>query len=131
VESRRSRIELDEAGRRALMDEACTLVLGTVGPDGRPHLVPMWLAFGDDGRPCSPPTRAPRRFATSSATTALLEAGESYGELRGIAIDGRAELIASPEAARPARQAPKRVVIRIHPKRARSWNHHRLGAATG
>jgi PPOX class probable F420-dependent enzyme len=155
VASRRARIELDEAGRRALMDEARTLVLGTVGPDGRPHLVPMWFVLDDEGRPCCTSyarAQKVRNIERDDRVTALVEAGEGYDELRGIAIDGRAELIAgdpertravmeaigrrygaaaSPEAARPARQAPKRVVIRIHPERVRSWDHRRLGAASG
>ena len=152
---RRARIELDEAGQRALLAEARTLVLGTVGPDGRPHLVPMWFVLDDDGLPCCTSyarAQKVRNIERDPRVTALVEAGESYGELHGVAIDGRAELIAgdaertravmeaiglrhgagaSPDAARPTRQAPKRIVLRIHPERVRSWDHRRLGAGSG
>ncbi len=153
--SRRARIELDEAGRSALWDEARTLVLGTVGPDGRPHLVPMWFVLDDEGLPCCTSygrAQKVRNLERDPRVTVLVEAGQSYGELRGLAIEGRCELIAgdaertravmeaigrrygadaSPEASRPARQAPKRVVLRIHPERVRSWDHRRLGGGAG
>lgn len=153
--SRRARIELDEAGQRALLAEARTLVLGTVGPDGRPHLVPMWFVLDDDGLLCCTSyarAQKVRNIERDPRVTALVEAGERYGELRGVAIEGRAELIAgdpertrtimeaigrrdgadaSPETARPARQASKRIVLRIHAERVRSWDHRRLGAGGG
>lgn len=149
--SRRSRIELDESGRRALLEEARTLVLGTIGPNGSPHVVPMWFVLDDDGLLCCTSyarAQKVRNIERDPRVTALIEAGESYGELRGIVIDGRCELIAgdaehthtvieaigqryganaSPEAGRSTRQVPKRVVLRIHPERVRSWDHRRLG----
>ena len=150
--SRRSQIELDESGRRALLDEARTLVLGTILPDGRPHVVPMWFVLDAEGLPLLTsyaPSQKVKNIRRDPRVTALVEAGSSYGELRGIIIDGRCEIIegdrertravmeaigrrygaeASPEAARPARQSPKRVVLRLHPERFRSWDHRLLGA---
>ena len=150
--SRRGALELDEGGRRELLEGARTLVLATIGPDGRPHVVPMWFVLDSAGLPLLTSYARSQKVLNirrDPRVTALVEAGSSYGELRGAVIDGRCELIegdaertravmeaigrrygadASPEAARPARQAPKRVVLRIHPERVRSWDHRLLGA---
>ena len=150
--SRRPRLELDASGRRALLEGARTLVLGTILPDGRPHVVPMWFVLDAEGLPLLTSyarSQKVQNIRRDPRVTALVEGGASYGELRGVVIDGRCELIegdpertravmeaigrrygagASPEAARPARQAPKRVVLRLHPERFRSWDHRLLGA---
>ena len=149
--SRRSDIALDESGRRALLEEARTLVLGTIGRDGRPHVVPMWFVLDAEGLPLITSyarSQKVQNIRRDPRVTALVEVGTGYGELRGVVIDGRCELIegdperaravmeaigrrygadASPEAARPARQAPKRIVLRIHAERYRSWDHRLTG----
>lgn len=77
------------------------------------------------------------------------EAGESYGELRGVSIQGTAEIVdAEPElsrlmavlmahhfpersaedrAAMTAQMVRKRVVVRVRPERVMSWDHRKLG----
>ena len=81
--------------------------------------------------------------------TALAETGHEYDEVRGLSIDGRAEVIRDPHVtmrtlqlvgahtngqprpaptpdAEPPPIAYKRVTVRIHPGRIRSWDHRKL-----
>jgi general stress protein 26 len=83
--------------------------------------------------------------------TLLIETGHEYTELRGVQIEAEAELIrdldrivdfakeltvrysegidsVEGDAAEGLKaQAPKRVVIRFHPRRVASWDHRKLG----
>jgi hypothetical protein len=77
----------------------------------------------------------------------MLESGIAYNELKGLVVEGDAEMDTSFEATLDVmarvtgkytnlegdpgegtrRMAAKRVVIRIHPKNVRSWDHSKLG----
>lgn len=82
--------------------------------------------------------------------TVLAEAGEDYTELRGVSLDCTAEIVRDPPAvlelgrvlharnagAAPGRgtaaedglraQAAKRIGLRLHVERVRSWDHRKL-----
>jgi nitroimidazol reductase NimA-like FMN-containing flavoprotein (pyridoxamine 5'-phosphate oxidase superfamily) len=76
----------------------------------------------------------------------MVETGDSYAELRGVmirgrceilegedalkaAFEGRAEAQSRPSPVQPGAQAsaPKRVVLKIVPEKAISWDHRKLG----
>jgi general stress protein 26 len=76
----------------------------------------------------------------------MMEAGDAYGELRGVMIRGhceiledlaavqaafasRAEAQADPAPVQPGAvaSAPKRVVLKIVPEKIVSWDHRKLG----
>ena len=74
----------------------------------------------------------------------MVETGGAYAELKGVMVRGDCELIEEPErvaevlhwlgegrtAARPAgatRSAPKRVALKIIPRKTTSWDHSKLG----
>ena len=80
--------------------------------------------------------------------TVMIEDGQSYNTLRGVSIDGNAEIVDDPETIlrvgisvweryygpytedqRPMVDAlmNKRVVVRVIPTRTRSWDHRKLG----
>lgn len=149
--SQRERIRMTDGEVAEFLATEKTLQVASIGPDGTPHLVPMWFAV-IDGR------IAFWSFAKSQKTvnlrrdpriTVLLEAGETYGELRGVSITGRAELvddydtIFSVGAAVYARyqgggtltgelragveaQARKRVAVFVTPEKTASWDHRKL-----
>lgn len=152
--SQRNSIELSEDDQRELLATARTLQVASLGVTGWPHLVPMWFAVDDDG------LIAFTTYGTSQKVvnlerdpriTVLLETGEAYNQLRGIAIEGDAEIVRDPAitfhtraligaknegAPRPSMPAPgtefpswasKRVTIRVHPRRTRSWDHRKIG----
>ena len=151
--NRRSQITLSDEDQRTLLAEARTLYIASVNPDGRPHLVPMWFGIDDDGLIAFTTygtSQKVRNLERDPRITVLVDAGDVYTELRGVAIDGRAEIIRDDAVTartgalvgahhagrpRPPQEAgdgspprpTKRVTIRVHPERVRSWDHRRLG----
>ena len=81
--------EIDE-----LLAGARTATMATVGPDGQPHLVAMWFSI-IDGDICFE-TKAKSQKATNlrrdPRISVLVEDGQTYEELRGVSIEGRAEV---------------------------------------
>ena len=82
----------------AFLDSQRTLLLVTLRPDGSPVAHPMWFArVGDavyvntrrDSLKWKNASRDPR-------VCAVVEAGESYFELRGVRIEGHAESVSDP-----------------------------------
>src|SRR5205807_2694844 len=71
----------------------------------------------------------------------MVETGDSYAELRGVMVRGHCEIIDNPEAAKATfafrakgrdtraatpgalASAPKRVVLKVLPRRVPSWDH--------
>jgi hypothetical protein len=74
----------------------------------------------------------------------MVETGDSYSELRGVMVRGHCEIIEDPEAVKAtfalraegqdtraptpaaAASAPKRVVLKVLPRRVISWDHRKL-----
>ncbi len=136
-----------------------TMTVASLGPDGQPHLVAMWFAVLD-GDICFE-TKAKSQKAVNlrrdPRISCLAEDGDVYENLRGVAIEGRAEVSDDPgllwrigvgiweryygpyrDELRPAVEAMlrKRVAVRVRATRVRSWDHRKLGlpssgAATG
>lgn len=124
--------------------------LGTVGPQGQIHLVGMWYAvLGEEiwfeTKKKAQKTLNARRDPRCSF---LVEAGHTYDQLRGVAIEGRAEVVEDEdvvwrvcvdifercngpytEEMRPLVElmAHNRAAIRLVPERIRSWDHRKLG----
>ncbi len=134
-----------------------TLQVATQGPDGFPHLAPMWF-FLDGGKV------AFRSFTKSQKIvnlqrdprlTVLAEAGLAYSELQGVMIKGEAQLVTerdrvlamygalaarypmvgdapvdlAPDALEVAfgRYAEKNTGVIVHPVKVVSWDHTKLG----
>ena len=152
--SRRSEITMSDAERQRFFDEERVLTCATIGPSGRPHLMPLW--YVRDGLTLVTWTfgksQKVRNLERDPRATVQIEAGrDRYGELRGamlecdVAIERDPARIAEaglrlmaryagadtgPEAReRVAKQATKRVVLRFTPTRIVSWDHRKLGGA--
>lgn len=149
----RDRIRLTEAEQDELIEGAQTLQIASILPDGRPHLVPMWFARDDDGLlifSTYGSSQKIKNLERDPRITALAETGGAYNEVRGLSIEGTAEVIRDPHVttrtlqlvgartsgnprpeadpgAEPPPVAYKRVTVRIHPERVRSWDHRKLG----
>jgi PPOX class probable F420-dependent enzyme len=128
------------------------LNVATIGPSGHPHVVAMWYALveGDIVFWTFAKSQKIANLRRDAKITGLVEAGDSYEELRGVEIVGTAKLIedyetaleigrtvakryngdvaTSPQAVEfLAQQARKRIGIRIEPERFVSWDHRKLG----
>lgn len=147
--SRRSHVAMTQDEIAALLSEGRTLVLGSHGPRGTIHMVPVWYVVLD-GVVWSwtyARSQKARNLAREATASGLVELGDRYDELRGVLIEGRAVLsddpvlvrrvgegllaryeLGSAEAAEAMRRsASKRVAIRLEPERIVSWDHRKLG----
>lgn len=110
--TRRDQIRMTAAELRAFARERRIVQVATVGPAGRPHLVPLWFFVPDDGQPprdpdaVAAPDDAPVlhgwTFAKSQKAVNLrrdpratisLDDGVAYEELRGATMECDVELI--------------------------------------
>ena len=151
--NRRKMIEMDEGEIQAFLDEERVTTVGTFGPRGWPHLMPLWYVVRG-GRIWAwtfTKSQKIRNLERDSRATVLVEAGDEYSELRGVQMETEAvfhrdpdvvvgfaeELVAryappgvepTPDATEAFRkQAPKRTVIEFRPVRIVSWDHRKLG----
>ena len=147
--SQRERIRMTDEEVAEFLAIEKTLQVASIGPDGAPHLVPMWFAL-IDGRVAMWTYAKSQKAANlrrDPRLTCLVEAGEQYGELRGVSIVGRAELSDHYEtvfgvgealyrryqgdmthASRAGVEAEsrKRVAIFVEPVKTLSWDHRKL-----
>lgn len=151
--SRRGLISMTEGEVADFLEQRRTIVLGTVKPDGQPHLVPMW--FVPDGKCVELWTfgkaQKTLNLRRDSRATLMAETGSSYDQLRGVSLECEVEVLEAPEdverigtalgrrydtwepADEPAAleavraQVPKRVGFRFTPTRTISWDHRKLG----
>lgn len=158
----RDRIRIPDEEARSMIETGRHLTVASIRPDGRPHLVAMWYVLDDDGLivfTTYAKSQKVKNLQRDPRVTAMLEDGVGYTEVRGLMIEGEAEVITDDPAftarvmagvgakygARidgathiaPAAPDPvpagalKRCVVRIRPTRFRSWDHGRLAAAGG
>ena len=151
----RARLLLTDVEQAELLREARVLQVASINRDGTPHLAPMWFELDDDGLivfTTYATSQKVRNLDRDPRITVLAETGVAYNELRGISIDARAEVVRDPQitaralvlvgakyanSPRPERpstppaevpaQAYKRVTVRVHPLRVRTWDHRKLG----
>ena len=145
----RERIGMTDAEVAGFLAAERTVQVASIGPDGTPHLVPMWFEV-IDGRIAMwtyAKSQKAHNLRRDPRVTCLVEAGESYGELRGVSIAGRAELrddydtvFAVGEALYRRYQgdithetrkgveaeAGKRIAVFVEPVRTTSWDHRKL-----
>lgn len=150
---RKDDIRMNKDEIRQYLREGHTMTLVTNGPKGYPHAVAMFYALDED---------LTVKFATyassqkvknaerDSKVTLLVETGTAYSELRGVMIEGRAEITTDldetvatmveanagtgsplpdvtqiPEDVK-IKMAGKRVLMKIRPERFVSWDHAKL-----
>lgn len=151
--SRRDLIKMTGEELDAFLEEQRIMQVATVGPSGRPHLVPLWYVV-DDG-----PTLRGWTYAASQKAKNLerdphatcgIDTGVEYSELRGVMMECDVEM--EREAERVAeyglelferygpggelapevremvvKQAAKRVGLTFRPTRTVTWDHSKLG----
>ena len=157
--NQRAGITLTEDEIARMLAGIRSMTMASIGPDGQPHLVAMWFAVldGEIWFETKAKSQKAVNLRRDPRITCLAEDGDVYEELRGVAIEGVAEVSDDPgrlwrvgvavweryhgpytEAQRPVVEASlrKRVAVRVRPQRIRSWDHRKLGlpssgAATG
>jgi len=147
----RDAIRMTEAEIAALVEECKSLQLATLDRSGTPHLTTVWFALRDGLWLFETYGKSQKvvNMRRDPRVAVLCEQGTSYDQLRGVSVQGRAEIIDSGDrllelmavlvarnhpglgAERTARiaaqMAQKRVVVAVHPERVISWDHRKLG----
>ena len=134
---------------RAFLAEQRVVTCATIGPNGRPHLMPLWYAVdGSDLRGWTyAKSQKAKNLERDPRATLQVEAGEQYHELRGVMMECDVEIERDPagvagygralfarfDATGPEvdamidNQAPKRIGLKFTPTRTVSWDHRKLG----
>ena len=153
---KRSQITLTDEEMQTFFEEERVVTLATIGPSGRPHLMPLWYVV-DKGLITGwtfAKSQKVRNLERLPQATLQIEAGrDRYHELRGVMLECDVEILRdqadveaiglalarrytglapgapiSDEArAGVLKQAPKRVGLRFTPTRVVSWDHRKLG----
>ena len=157
--SRRDQIRMSDDELREFVAEHKVMTVATLGPNGRPHLMPLWYVAQPDGDLIGwtfAKSQKAKNLGRDPHATVQIEDGVEYQELRGamfecdVHIERDTEEVADfgmaiferyaphgesggglpPEVREMVeQQAPKRVGMRFHPTRAVTWDHRKLGGA--
>jgi PPOX class probable F420-dependent enzyme len=152
--SQRAQVRMTDDEVTSFLRQGRTATIATIGPGGFPHLVAMWYGVLDGKVYFETKAKSQKvvNLRRDPKVSCSVEAGESYDQLRGVAIEGTATIIDDTsadeywaaavsvferyQAAYTAQMRPfveqmmnKRVVVRVDPVRVRSWDHRKLGLA--
>ncbi|WP_037370613.1 pyridoxamine 5'-phosphate oxidase family protein [Amycolatopsis orientalis] len=148
--NQRAQIEMTSEEVSAYLASQRTATLVSLGPGGHPHAVAMWYAVLDGVLWFETKAKAQKavNLRRDPRVTVLIEDGLTYDVLRGVSLEGRAEVVDDPEAlwavgvdiweryhgeytdeAKPMVEfmLRKRVAVRVDVARIRSWDHRKLG----
>lgn len=148
----RTDISMTETEIAQLLDEGHGLQVATNGADGYPHLTTLWYHLVDGLVTFRSFTKSQRivNLTRDPRITVLVETGETYDQLRGVMIQGRAELDSDPDRVMATylgvtrrmqgddvtpeavemlfgRFRDKNTVVTVHPARVISWDHRKGG----
>jgi PPOX class probable F420-dependent enzyme len=150
--NQRAQIQMTDVEVRRFLERSRTATMATVGPDGLPHLIAMWYGLVDGKIYFETKAKSQKaaNLRRDPRLVVMVEAGDTYEELRGVSIEGDAHLIEDTDSDEYWAAAVsvferyngpytedmkpfvdvmmnKRIVVRLDPKRTRSWDHRKLG----
>ena len=155
--SRRDQIRMSEDELRDFLEEQKVVTVATTGPDGRPHLMPLWYVPQPGGELIGwtfGKSQKAKNLERDPHATLQVEDGVEYQELRGVMLECDVEVESDtaavteygmaifrryapgdgdggeppPEVRQMVeKQAPKRIGMRFRPTRTVSWDHRKLG----
>ncbi|WP_433602029.1 pyridoxamine 5'-phosphate oxidase family protein [Nocardia sp. CA-135953] len=148
--NQRTQIVMSDAEISEFLQRSRIATVATIGPNGAPHLTAMWYALidGEIWFETKAKSQKAVNLGRDPRVTCMVEAGRTYDQLRGVSIEGHAEIIDDPdrlfavgvsvwerytgpysEEVRPLveQMLNKRIAVRVVPDRLRSWDHRKLG----
>ncbi|MFQ6327833.1 PPOX class F420-dependent oxidoreductase [Nocardia sp. CWNU-33] len=148
--NQRAQIVMSDTEITDFLERSRIATLATIGPKGTPHLTAMWYALidGEIWFETKAKSQKAVNLRRDPRVTCMVEAGQTYDTLRGVSIEGHAEIIDDAdklyavgvsvwerytgpysEDVRPLveQMLHKRVAVRVVPERLRSWDHRKLG----
>ncbi|MFD6198476.1 pyridoxamine 5'-phosphate oxidase family protein [Mycobacteriaceae bacterium NPDC060252] len=148
--NQRSQIVMSDEEITEFINNSRTTTMATIGADGQPHLVAMWYAVIDGELWFETKAKSQKvvNLKRDPRITCLIEDGHTYDTLRGVSIEGQAEIVEDAdklfevgisvferytapytEEMKPIVEAMlnKRIAVRVRTARIRSWDHRKLG----
>jgi PPOX class probable F420-dependent enzyme len=147
---RRGEIRMSDEEIWKFIEERKSLQVATIGADGAPHLTTLWFAIVDGEIVFETFTKSQKimNLRRDPRIAVLVEDGLKYDELRGVSINGRAQLHSDPEVVHPyalavmrrnqpeipaefldtaaKKMAAKRTAVIVKPEKIVSWDHRKL-----
>jgi PPOX class probable F420-dependent enzyme len=148
----RDAIQMSEAEVAAFVDGRRSMMVATLDKTGAPHQTVLWFAVKDGAYLFETYGAAQKtlNLRRDPRISLMWEAGDAYSELRGVSVQGRAEIVdQEPELSElmrvcvqrnvpgltgealerhVAQLARKRVIVRVRPEKTFSWDHRKLAA---
>jgi PPOX class probable F420-dependent enzyme len=148
--NQRASITLSDDEVAEFLRTSRTATMATIGPSGHPHLIAMWYGLVEGGKVGFETKAKAQKVANlrrDPRISVMVEAGDTYDQLRGVAIEGTAEIVEGDrmwdigvsvferyngpytEEMKGAVEfmLNKRVGVIVHPERVRTWDHRKLG----
>lgn len=148
----RDAIRMTDAEIGEFLGGCQSLQVATLDSGGAPHLTTVWFAM--DGERFLFETYGKSQKVVNllrdPRVAVLCEQGASYDQLRGVSVQGRAEIVSHGDrllalmarvvasnhpgldpgkvSGIAAQMAEKRVVVIVHPEKVISWDHRKLAA---
>ena len=155
MSSGRAAVRLSDEELADFLESNMKVQVATVGPDGAPHLTTLFYALDEQGRITFwtyGSSQKIKNLRRDPRISCLVEDGVDYGELRGVSIQGRGELVEDYDAIRTLGrrvvevmaggadlgelgdqivdgQARKRVGVVVVPDKVASWDHRKMNGA--
>ena len=149
---RRDAIKMSDEEISAFLEAGRDLQVASINADGTPHLVTMWYAMQDGEIAFWTYGKSQKilNLRRDPRLSVLVATGEVYEQLKGVSIQGQAEIVDDPddvlrygEAVYERYWGPlndtvregvramgaKRVVIVVKPDKILSWDHSKLGGS--
>lgn len=132
---------------RRVFAELPVVRVASVGPDRRPHVVPLWFVWREDGLYASVriPSRTWSNLERDPYVSMEFDVGRTWTELAGAILEGRADLLPAghpairdamsswhekyrtlfpgAQFARFAEEVPQLGFSRLRPDRVTRWDH--------
>ena len=148
--NQRAQIRMTDDEVRQFLTSSRTMTMATMSPSGHPHLVAMWFAYldGDVWFETKTKSQKVQNLKRDPRISCMVEAGDTYDQLRGVLLQGRAEIVEDQDVLRRVgidvferytgpftddlepmleTMLHKRVVIKVNVDKIVSWDHRKLG----
>ena len=150
-QNERTKIVMTDDEITEFIEHSRTATMATLSASGKPHLVAMWYAVldGEIWFETKAKSQKAVNLRRDPTITVMIEDGQTYSTLRGVSIDGRAEIVDADEdllhrvgvsvwerytgpytdEMKPfvEQMMHNRIAVRVVPTRLRSWDHRKLG----
>jgi len=148
--NQRDLIKMTPAEVDAFLAERHAMTISTISGDGSIHSVAMWYGFLEGAVAFETKAKAQKvtNLRRDPRLTCLVEAGETYDQLRGVSLVGTGEIVDDPDRMwelgvsvferynapyadelKPFVEAMlnKRVVVKLNVDKTVTWDHRKLG----